>query len=151
MIPWFNIVFFAVLIALVLFIRAMWRQFRERTIDPALEDTRDAWEKVDDFADEKRGRVSRWWRSWRGRNGSQQPARRGTPAGALSSCRPNIPGGYVQARAGDWTPRRARRARPPRRAGDRPRPGKNPCARSTPCAFNEATPGQPGTDRKDAP
>jgi hypothetical protein len=66
-IPWFNIVFFAVLIALLLFIRAMWRQFRERTIDPALDDTRDAWEKVDEFADEKRGRVSRWWRSWTGR------------------------------------------------------------------------------------
>ena len=66
-IPWFNIIFFVVLISLVLFIRAMWLQFRERTIDPALQDTRDAWEKVDDYADEKRGRVSKWWRSWTGR------------------------------------------------------------------------------------
>jgi uncharacterized protein DUF1523 len=65
-IPWFNIFFFAALIAAGLFIRAMWLQFRERTIDPALEDTRDAWEKVDAYADEKRGRVSRWWKSWRG-------------------------------------------------------------------------------------
>ena len=66
-IPWFNIVFFTVLIAAVLFIRAMWLQFRERTIDPALEDTRDAWDKVDAYADEKRGRVRRWWNSWTGR------------------------------------------------------------------------------------
>jgi len=66
-IPWFNIIFFSVLIALLLFIRAMWRQFRERTIDPALEDTRDAWDKVDENIDERRGRLSRWWRSWTGR------------------------------------------------------------------------------------
>ena len=66
-IPWFNTFFFVVLIALAVFIRAMWMQLRERTIDPALEDTRDAWEKVDTYADEKRGRVSRWWRSWTGK------------------------------------------------------------------------------------
>jgi len=66
-IPWFNIFFFTAVFALFLFVRAMWRQFRERTIDPALEDTRDAWEKVDDFADEKRGRLRRWWHSWTGR------------------------------------------------------------------------------------
>jgi hypothetical protein len=66
-IPWFNIFFFIALIVLVLFARAMWLQFRERTIDPALEDTRDAWEKVDAFADEKRGRIRRWLDSWRGR------------------------------------------------------------------------------------
>lgn len=66
-IPWFNIFFFVSLIALVLFVRAMWMQFRERTIDPALEDTRDAWEKVDAFADDKRGRVRRWLDSWRGK------------------------------------------------------------------------------------
>ncbi len=31
--PWFNIFFFVFLIIAVLFIRAMWRQFRERSID----------------------------------------------------------------------------------------------------------------------
>lgn len=66
-IPWFNIVFFILLGAALLFLRAMWRQFRERAIDPAVEDTRDAWEKVDAYADEKRGRVSRWWKSWTGK------------------------------------------------------------------------------------
>lgn len=66
-IPWFNISFFVFLAVVVLFIRAMWRQFRERTLDPALDDTRDAWEKVDEYAGEKRGRASRWWKSWRGK------------------------------------------------------------------------------------
>jgi len=66
-IPWFNIFFFGFLIAAALFIRAMWLQFRERTLDPALEDTRDAWEKVDAYADEKRGRLSRWLKTWRGK------------------------------------------------------------------------------------
>ncbi|PIE08760.1 MAG: hypothetical protein CSA74_00895 [Rhodobacterales bacterium] len=65
-IPWFNIGFFAVLIVLLLFIRAMWLQFRERTIDPALEDTRDAWERVDEELDARRGKLSRWWKSWTG-------------------------------------------------------------------------------------
>jgi len=66
-VPWFNIFFFITLAVLVLFARAMWLQFRERTIDPALEDTRDAWEKVDSFADRKRGRFKRWLDSWRGK------------------------------------------------------------------------------------
>ena len=66
-IPWFNIIFFVVLISAILFIRAMWLQFRERTIDPALQDTRDAWEKVDDYADERRSKARSWWRSWTGR------------------------------------------------------------------------------------
>ncbi len=66
-IPWFNIFFFVALIAAAVFLRAFWMQFRERAIDPRLEDTRDAWEKVDAYADERRGRLSRWWQSWRGK------------------------------------------------------------------------------------
>lgn len=66
-IPWFNIVFFVGLMALLMFIRAMWRQLRERTIDPALEDGRDAWEKVDDYADGQRSKARSWWKSWTGR------------------------------------------------------------------------------------
>ena len=37
-IPWFNIFFFVVLGLVLLMIRRMWLQFRERTIDPALEE-----------------------------------------------------------------------------------------------------------------
>ena len=64
-IPWFNIFFFAFWIIAALFIRAIWRQFRERTIDPALQDAGEAWEKVDAKAEETRGRAGRWLASWR--------------------------------------------------------------------------------------
>jgi hypothetical protein len=64
-IPWFNIFFFAALIAGWLFLRAMWRQFRERSIDPALEDASEAWDKVDARAGEAKGRFSRWLSTWR--------------------------------------------------------------------------------------
>ncbi|WP_298495210.1 DUF1523 family protein [uncultured Maritimibacter sp.] len=66
-IPWFNIFFLIFLGLAVLFIRAMWRQFRERVIDPGVNDTRDAWDRVDAYADERRSSVSRWWRSWTGK------------------------------------------------------------------------------------
>jgi hypothetical protein len=66
-IPWFNIFFFVTVIALALLIRAMWRQFRERTIDPAIEDAGEAWDKVDAYADEKRGRFLGWLGTWRGK------------------------------------------------------------------------------------
>ena len=66
-VPWFNIIFFILLGAAILFIRAMWRQFRERALDPRMQDGRDAWEKVDAYADERRGRLSRWWKSWTGK------------------------------------------------------------------------------------
>ncbi|GHF00117.1 hypothetical protein GCM10016455_21250 [Aliiroseovarius zhejiangensis] len=64
-IPWFNILFFIVLAAIVGFVRALWRQFRERSIDPALEDAGEAWDAVDERADAARGRFSRWLGSWR--------------------------------------------------------------------------------------
>lgn len=64
-IPWFNIFFFAFLIVGALFIRAMWRQFRERSIDPALTEAGEAWERVDARAGEAKGRFSRWLGTWR--------------------------------------------------------------------------------------
>lgn len=60
-IPWFNIFFFAFLIITWLFVRALWRQFRQRSIDPALEDVSETWELLDDKADQARGRLSRWF------------------------------------------------------------------------------------------
>ena len=68
-VPWFNIFFFVFLGAAWLFLRAMWRQFRERTIDPVLEDAGDAWDKVEDRADDVSARASGVWgriRSWLG-------------------------------------------------------------------------------------
>ncbi len=68
-IPWFNIFFFGFVIFAYFFIRAMWRQFRERKIDPVLEDAGDAYGRVEDQAKATRGRVSRWLDSWRGPKG----------------------------------------------------------------------------------
>jgi membrane protein implicated in regulation of membrane protease activity len=66
-IPWLNIVILTVLAGMLLLLWRMWAQFRERTIDPALERAGDAFEAVDDRADEVRGRLSRWLDSWRGK------------------------------------------------------------------------------------
>ena len=64
-IPWFNIIFFIFLAVAYFFGRAIWRQFRERSIDPMLEDAGDAYDRVGGQADLARGRFSRWVDSWR--------------------------------------------------------------------------------------
>jgi len=64
-IPWFNIFFFIFLVAGFLFLRAMWRQFRERTIDPAMQDMSDSFDAAGDAVAKKRGRLRRWLDSWR--------------------------------------------------------------------------------------
>ncbi len=66
-IPWFNIFFFIFLGIAWLFIRAMWRQFRERTVDPALASAGEKWDEVDERASAARGRFSRWLGTWRGK------------------------------------------------------------------------------------
>jgi len=43
----------------------MWRQFRERSIDPLVADAGEAWDRVDDRADAAKGRIGRWLDSWR--------------------------------------------------------------------------------------
>ncbi len=64
-IPWFNIVFFVFLSVAVLFVRAMWLQFRERTLDPALTSAGEKWDQVDARAERARGRFLRWLATWR--------------------------------------------------------------------------------------
>ncbi len=64
-IPWFNIFFFVVLIAAVVFVRAMWMQFRERSLDPALEKAGGEWDKVGAGVAERRSRLRRWLDSWK--------------------------------------------------------------------------------------
>ena len=63
-IPWFNIFFFVFLAVGFLFLCAAWRQFRERSIDPALADVEESWDAAGDRLSEKRGRVSRWLGTW---------------------------------------------------------------------------------------
>lgn len=64
-IPWFNIFFFIFLIVAIVFLRAMWRQFRERTIDPVLDSAGDKYDEASAGLAERRGRFGRWLDSWR--------------------------------------------------------------------------------------
>jgi hypothetical protein len=72
LIPWLNIVILAFLLFALLMIRAMWRQFRERSVDPALDRAGDIWDSVDARADaasaEVKGlwsSITRWLGTWR--------------------------------------------------------------------------------------
>lgn len=72
-IPWFNIAFFVALAILIFMLRRMWLQFRERALDPALEDVGEAWEvegRAGHAADEVRGfwgRFKAWLMTWKGK------------------------------------------------------------------------------------
>ncbi len=57
-IPWFSILFFIFVGFCIGMIRAMFRQFRERTVDPLLDSAEDQYT-------ETRGRVGRWLDTWK--------------------------------------------------------------------------------------
>jgi hypothetical protein len=59
--PWVNIVILTVLAFLLFMLRRMWMQFRERTIDPALEDMGDALVRADARADAARANARTSW------------------------------------------------------------------------------------------
>lgn len=67
-IPWFNIFFFVFLLAGMLFIRTMWRQFRERSVDPLLDAAGKEFDEVQAGVAERKGRLSRWLGTWRSKN-----------------------------------------------------------------------------------
>ena len=64
-IPWFNIGFFIILILLIGTMRAMWFQFRERMIDPAMDAAGDRMDIVEARMDARRSRMQRWFDSWK--------------------------------------------------------------------------------------
>ncbi|MDQ7071817.1 MAG: DUF1523 family protein [Rhodobacterales bacterium] len=64
-IPWFNIVFLTLLALVVVMLRKMWLQFRERSIDPMLEDMGDNLDAAGDRIGETKGRIGRWLDTWR--------------------------------------------------------------------------------------
>ncbi len=69
-IPWFNIFFFVTLAALAFMIRRMWMQFRERSIDPALDNVSEAWDAADARADAAAANARGLWgrfTAWLGR------------------------------------------------------------------------------------
>ncbi|MFQ1699216.1 DUF1523 family protein [Loktanella agnita] len=72
-IPWFNIFFFITLAVLLLFVRAMWRQFRERTIDPLMGKAEHRVDEVQAGVAERRGRMSRWMDTWRKKENRSTP------------------------------------------------------------------------------
>ena len=60
LIPWFNIVFLTFLAGFILWLWTRWRRFREKRIDPVLED-------IDEATDEAQARARGWWRRISGR------------------------------------------------------------------------------------
>jgi len=75
-IPWVNIIILATLAFILLMLRRMWMQFRERTVDPLLVDAAETWDAVDDRADAARdkavglwSRFLNWLGTWRGKPG----------------------------------------------------------------------------------
>lgn len=64
-VPWFNIFFFIFLMVAIVFVRAAWRQFRERSVDPLLDAAGEQYDEVQASVAERKGRLSRWLDSWR--------------------------------------------------------------------------------------
>jgi len=58
-------IIFAVLIGGVLFLRSMWRQFRERTLDPIADKAGDKLDHVNADLAERKGRISQWLDTWK--------------------------------------------------------------------------------------
>ena len=64
-VPWFTLGFLVVLMIAFLFLRAMWMQFRERTVDPLADKVGDKMDHMNADLSERKGRVSRWLGTWR--------------------------------------------------------------------------------------
>jgi len=64
-IPWFNIMFFLFLAVAWGFLRAVWRQFRQRTVDPALTRVDQTWDGIEAGVTTQKGRIGRWLDTWR--------------------------------------------------------------------------------------
>lgn len=70
-IPWATIIILTVLVVLLLLLRAMWRQFRERSIDPLVRNTSEAMDEVgyraEAAGEQAKGAWTRFWRRVLGR------------------------------------------------------------------------------------
>lgn len=61
-IPWVNILILTLLAVLILTLSRMWQQFRERTIEPLVEDVEDVLELADEKKDSAVDKVKRWFK-----------------------------------------------------------------------------------------
>ncbi len=66
--PWFNIFFFIALILGFFFVRAMWMQLRERSVDPMLDSAGHRLDEVQAGVAERQGRMRRWMNTWRSKD-----------------------------------------------------------------------------------
>lgn len=64
-VPWFNIFFFVFLIFAIGLIRAMWFQFRERMVDPAMDTAGDRMDVMQAGVARRRSLMRRWFNSWK--------------------------------------------------------------------------------------
>ena len=77
-IPWVNIIILSFLAFILFMIRRMWLQFRERTIDPALDDVAETWDEIEDRADAARDQAVGGWarfKAWLGTWSAKPPRR----------------------------------------------------------------------------
>lgn len=66
-IPWVNIILLLVFAGILFLFWRMWAQFRERTIDPALESIGDTMDEIDETADSIWARFKAWLATWKGK------------------------------------------------------------------------------------
>ncbi|MDE0852279.1 DUF1523 family protein [Yoonia sp.] len=66
--PWFNLAFFAFLLFGFFFVRAMWRQLRERSVDPLLDSAGHRLDEVQASVAKRQGRLRRWLNTWRSKD-----------------------------------------------------------------------------------
>ena len=64
-IAWLNIVIIAGFLIVVAGIWRLLRRFRQRRIDPVMDDISDGWDAAGDAVADRRGRVTRWLDTWR--------------------------------------------------------------------------------------
>jgi hypothetical protein len=64
-IPYLNILILALFAVVTYFIWVRWRRFRKARIDPAFEEIQDNWDAAGDAVGDGRGRVKRWFETWR--------------------------------------------------------------------------------------